>query len=54
MKLLYRLNERKTDIDRTQWLKTATDRTITKVEDIYISEAVKRFEKVMMAGLQKR
>ncbi len=54
VKLLYRLNERKTDIDRTQWLKTATDRTITKVEDIYISEAVKRFEKVMMAGLQKR
>ncbi len=54
VKLLYRLNERKTDIDRTQCLKTAADKTIAKAEEFYVSEAVKRFEKVMMAGLQKR
>lgn len=49
--LLYDLRNKKTSIKRTQWLKISSDKILSKVENIYMDEAAKRFEKVMSQGL---
>lgn len=51
VKLLYRLNERSTEIKQTQWLKPATDKVMATAERIFISEANKRLEKELSKGL---
>ena len=53
VKLLYRLNDKKTAIKRTEWLKMSSGRVLANAESIYISESTKRLEKVLSKGLQR-
>ena len=53
VKLLYRLNDKKTVIKRTEWLKMASERVLANAENIYISESTKRLEKDLSKGLRR-
>lgn len=49
--MLYKLNDKKTNIKVTQWLKPATDKVMATAERIFVSEANKRLEKELSKGL---
>lgn len=53
VKLLYRLNDRKTDIKRHEWLRPSASIATAKVEQLYTKEAHKRLEKNLSRGLRR-